>query len=78
MEHLINSLFLGKGADFMLEEYPIVLIPDEACEVLRIGKSELYSLLNSNQLKGYRVGKGKNWRIPRQSVIEFVTRKYKK
>lgn len=62
----------------MLEEYPLVLLPDEACEVLRIGKSELYSLLNSNQLKGYRVGKGKNWRIPRQSVIEFVTRKYKK
>lgn len=44
----------------MLEEYPLVLLPDEACEVLRIGKNELYSLLNSNKLKGYRVGKGKN------------------
>ena len=56
----------------MINEYPMVLLPDEACEILRICKGELYALLNAGELKGYRVGKGKNWRIPKDSIHEFL------
>ena len=54
----------------MLEQYDDVLTADEACEALRIGKNALYELLQSKQLKGYR--NGRVWRIPRNSVIEFI------
>lgn len=57
----------------MLERYNEVLKPEEVCEILLIGKNTLYKLLNSNQLIGYRTGR--NWKIPKQSVINFINSK---
>ena len=54
----------------MLEGYDDILTAEEACEALRIGKNALYALLLNKQLKGYR--NGRVWRIPKQSLIEFV------
>ena len=39
-------------------------------EALRIGRNGLYDLLHSGQLKDYR--NGRVWRIPRESMIEFI------
>lgn len=47
-----------------------VMTAEEACEVLRIGHNAIYALLNSGKLKGYRMGR--NWRIPRESVRQFI------
>ena len=51
----------------MLENYPTILIPEEVSEILRIGQSEIYKLLNSRKIEGYKVGK--TWRIPKQNYI---------
>ena len=54
----------------MLEQYDDILTVEESCEALRIGRNSLYDLLHSGRLKGYR--NGRVWRIPRESVIEFI------
>ncbi len=47
-----------------------IMTVEEACEALKIGRNAIYGLLNSGKLKGYRMGK--NWRIPRESVRQFI------
>ena len=54
----------------MLESYDDILTVEEACEALRVGKNALYELLQNKELKGYR--NGRVWRIPKQSVVEFI------
>lgn len=54
----------------MLDSYADVLTTEEACEALRIGYNALYDLLQSGKLKAYR--NGRVWRIPKQSVIEYI------
>lgn len=54
----------------MLENYETILVPEEVCEILRIGQNEVYKILNSGQLAAYRVGK--TWRIPKENVISYI------
>jgi excisionase family DNA binding protein len=54
----------------MFEEFGDILTVEETCEALRIGRNSLYALLYSGQLKGFR--NGRVWRIPRESLVEFV------
>lgn len=42
----------------------------EVMELLYIGKNTLYGLLNSGELKGFRVGK--QWRIRKDRLKEYV------
>lgn len=49
----------------MFEEYPEILSVEEACELLRIGRSNLYDLLGAHKLKAFR--NGRIWRIPKQA-----------
>ena len=55
----------------MFNDYPDILTVDEVCEILRIGYNAIYTNLNSGKLRAYR--NGRVWRIPKQSVINFVT-----
>lgn len=57
----------------MLEQYNIIMIPEEVCEVLRIGANECYKMLNEGVIKGYRVGK--TWRIPKDNVLHYIKSK---
>lgn len=54
----------------MLESCDDLLTADETAEVLKIGKNNLYKLLESGQLKAYR--NGRVWRIPRLSVERYI------
>ena len=54
----------------MLEQYDDLLTAEEACEVLKMGKNALYSLLGTGTLKAFR--NGRVWRIPKRAVIEFI------
>ena len=45
------------------------LTPREVMDLLYIGKNTLYGLLNSGELKGFRVGK--QWRVRREDLMEF-------
>lgn len=54
----------------MLENFEDVMTVAEVCEAIRIGKNNLYRLLENKQLRGYR--NGRVWRIPKEAVIEFI------
>ena len=52
-----------------LEHYT-VLTPREVMDILGIGKNAAYALLNSGQLRGFRVGR--SWRISAEALEEFM------
>ncbi|KZB92500.1 excisionase [Bacillus sp. VT 712] len=47
-----------------------ILDVEEVMEILYIGRNYAYKLLNSGELKAFRVGR--KWRIPRKSLEEFI------
>lgn len=52
-----------------LDEELITL--DEMCEILKIGKNQAYSLLNSNNgIAAFKIGR--IWKIPKSSVYRFI------
>ena len=57
--------------DALDEREPIseYLTPREVMDLLYIGKNTLYKLLNSGELKGFRIGK--QWRVRREELAEF-------
>ena len=59
----------------MFENPYDILSPEEAMEELRIGKNSIYELLNSGKLKGFKVGR--NWKIPRKSIDEYIDKNIK-
>ena len=48
-----------------------ILTVEELMKLLWIGKNTAYELLQSKQLKAFRIGKV--WKIPRRSVEEYAT-----
>ncbi len=50
-------------------EYDI-LTPEEVMDYLNIGRNSLYALLNSGEIKAFRVGR--NWKIPRKSLDKYI------
>ena len=46
------------------------LTPKEVMELLYIGKNTLYGLLNSGELKGFRIGK--QWRVAKGNLRAFT------
>jgi len=55
----------------MFDEYPDIITIENLMSMLNIGKSSVYSLLQSNRIKHVRVGR--KYIIPKQSVIAFVS-----
>lgn len=54
----------------MFESGYDILTTEEIMELLNIGKNALYKLLASGKLKAFRIGR--NWKIPRKSVDEYI------
>ena len=57
----------------MLENYETIMVPEEICEVLRIGSNECYKMLKDGIIKGYKVGK--TWRIPKANLECYINSK---
>lgn len=55
----------------MLEEYPDILTPQEAMEILGIGKNLFYRLLNDGIIPAKRIGK-KIWRISKKDLMDYI------
>jgi excisionase family DNA binding protein len=55
----------------MFNDYPDVITIAQLMEMLRIGKSSAYSLLQQNKINHVRVGR--KYIIPKQSVVGFVS-----
>lgn len=47
-----------------------ILTVEEVCDTLRLGKTSVYELLRSGQLKSLRVGR--KWMIPRWAIEDFL------
>ena len=54
----------------MFESYMDVMTVDEVCEALRMGYNAVYELVQSGKLKAYK--NGRIWRIPKESVRQFI------
>lgn len=54
----------------MLSQYEDIMSVWDVADVLFIGKNRVYELLESNQLKGFRIGRV--WKIPKEAVKEFI------
>ena len=48
---------------------------EEVMEYLNIGKSTLYKLLRSGEITSFKIGKV--WKIPRQSVEDYIKKQMK-
>lgn len=58
----------------MLNEIQDDLITiEELQEILQIGRTTAYQLLNSGEIKAFRIGR--YWKIPRAAITEYVSRK---
>lgn len=63
---------LRKEWIIIFEEYGDMLLSiDDVMEMLGIGRNSVYELLNSGELKGFRI-KGK-WKITERAVVEYIT-----
>ena len=54
----------------VFESYSDIVSVDDIMRMLGIGKSSVYSLLKTNQIKHVRVGR--KYVIPKQAVIDFI------
>ena len=59
----------------MFEQYPDILSVEEVCVALRMGYNAVYELLNGGKLKAYK--NGRVWRIPRDSLKEYILERTK-
>lgn len=54
----------------MFEQVEDLLTVPEACELLRIGRGAIYTLLPSGQLKAFR--NGRVWWISKEAIIQYI------
>lgn len=70
----VNDMYNYDDYDALDEREPIseYLTPREVMDLLYIGKNTLYKLLNSGELKGFRIGK--QWRVERSELRNYADR----
>ncbi len=54
----------------MFDNYSDILTIDDVKEALMIGRGQVYKLLKSNELHGFRIGD--NWKISKEALIDYV------
>lgn len=54
----------------MLQEYKDIMTVLDVAEALSVGKNRIYELLESGELKAFRLGKV--WKIPKVAVQEYI------
>lgn len=56
----------------MFNEYDDMVTVEEMQKMIGVGKNTAYNLLKEDKIKSFRIGR--NWKIPKESVIEYVRR----
>ena len=54
----------------MFENYPDVVTPKDVMEMIKAGRNNVYKLLQENKIKSFKIGK--NYKIPKKYVIDFI------
>lgn len=59
------------------QEISEILNVSEVASILRCGKNMVYALLESGELKGFRINERGNYRISRAAVNEYIKKQSK-
>jgi len=59
----------------MFNQYKDLLNVEDLCEVLGIGKNVAYDILNTGQVKAFKMGR--IWKIPKLAVEDYILIKSK-
>lgn len=59
----------------MFEDFDNILTPSQLSEMLYVNKNIIYKLLNSGELKSFKIGK--QHRVTRQSLEEYIVKQQK-
>lgn len=54
----------------MFETYDDILTITDVAEILKTGTTQVYKIVRSGHLKGYK--EGKDWKITKQALIRYV------
>lgn len=65
-----NTSIKGGKLKMFQDTYSDMISLDDLCEMLTIGKNTAYTLLKTNQIKAFKIGR--IWKIPRESVSNYV------
>ena len=57
----------------MFDSFDDILTVEETAEALKTGTTQIYKILRSGQLKGYK--EGKDWKIPRIALESYIHKK---
>ena len=58
-------------------QYSSILSIEDVMDILKIGRNKCYDLLNSGELKGFRIGT-RTWKIPRESIDAYINDRIQK
>lgn len=53
------------------DDHLIIYTFEEARQIIKCSKSKLRELLDSGEIKGFKLGKY-NWRIPETSITDYI------
>ena len=54
----------------MFNHFGDLLTVDEVCEAINIGRNMVYILLNSGEIKAFKIGR--TWKITKEAVEQFI------
>lgn len=57
----------------MFENYDDIMTVEDVADALKIGTSQVYKLLRSKSLVGYK--EGKDWKTPKMALENYVRQK---
>ena len=56
-----------------IEDFPVVLTPEQLSDILKIGRNGIYNLLRSGAIRSIKIGR--QYRIPREALFEYLSLK---
>ena len=59
----------------MFDSFDDILTVEETADALKTGTTQIYKILRSGQLKGYK--EGKDWKIPKIALESYIRQKIK-
>jgi len=80
LEEFLNN-FIGKEelADKPEEEVPVLYTAEQVAKILKLSVDNIWNLLKTGELKGFKIREGRSsWRIPQSSIEEFIERRTQK
>lgn len=59
----------------MFDSYDDILTVEETADALKTGTTQIYKILRSGDLKGYK--EGRDWKVPKLALESYIREKIK-